>query len=93
MTDVRMLHRRWSKEAAYRKAYEAMRPEFELARELIAARTRAKLSQTALAERMGVPQSAVARIESGRHWPSRKTLERYARATGTRPIIKLVVAR
>lgn len=93
MTDVRMLHRRWSKEASYRKAYEAMRPEFELARELIAARTRAKLSQTALAERMGVPQSSVARIESGRHWPSRKTLERYARATGTRPIIKLVTAR
>jgi transcriptional regulator with XRE-family HTH domain len=87
-----MLHRRWSKEAAYRKAYEAMRPEFELARELIAARTRAKLTQTALAERMGVPQSAVARIESGRHWPSRKTLERYAKATGTRPVIKLVSA-
>jgi hypothetical protein len=27
-----------------------------------------------------------------REWPSRKTLERYAKATGTRPVIKLVAA-
>jgi len=33
-----------------------------------------------------------ARIESGRHWPSRKTLAGYAEATGTRAVIKLVAA-
>ena len=92
MTDVRKLHRRWSKDPKYRAAHAALAPEFELARELIAARSRAKLTQAALAARMGVPQSAVARIESGRHWPSRRTLERYAKATKTRPVIKLVAA-
>jgi ribosome-binding protein aMBF1 (putative translation factor) len=90
MTDVRTLHRRWVKEKAYRAAHEAMAPEFELASELIAARTRAGLSQAALAKRMRTTQSAVARIESGRHWPSRRTLERYAQATGTRAVIRLV---
>ena len=75
-----------------RQAYEAMRPEFELAHELIAARGRAGLSQAALAKRMKTTQSAIARIESGKHWPSRKTLERYAKATGTRAVIKLVAA-
>lgn len=92
MTDVRTLHRRWMKEPAYRTAYAAMAPEFELASELIAARTRAGLSQAALAKRMRTTQSAVARIESGRHWPSRRTLERYAQATGTRAVIRLVAA-
>jgi ribosome-binding protein aMBF1 (putative translation factor) len=73
-----------------RAAYEAAAPEFELAHELIAARVRANLSQADLAKRMRTTQSAVARIESGKHWPSRRTLERYAKATGTRPVIKLV---
>ncbi|HEX3414032.1 MAG TPA: helix-turn-helix transcriptional regulator [Stellaceae bacterium] len=39
---------------------------------------------------MGISQSAVARIESGRHWPSRATLQRYAKATGARPVVRLV---
>jgi transcriptional regulator with XRE-family HTH domain len=42
---------------------------------------------------MKTTQSAVARIESGRHWPSRRTLESYAKATGTRAVIKLVAAK
>jgi len=90
MTDLRTLHRRWMRAPAYRAARKAMAPEFELAAELIAARARAGLSQAALAKRMRTSQSAVARIESGRHWPSRRTLERYARATGTRAVIRLV---
>ena len=90
MTNVRTLHRGWMKDRAYRAAHEALAPEFELASELIAARTRAGLSQEALAKRMRTTQSAVARIESGRHWPSRRTLERYAQATGTRAVIRLV---
>ena len=92
MTSVRTLHRKWLKDPAYRRAHAAQRAEFELASELIAARARAGLSQAQLAKRMRTTQSAVARIESGKHWPSRRTLERYARATGTRPLIKLVAA-
>lgn len=93
MTDVRKLHRKWMKESAYRRARKELAPEFELASELIAARGRSGLSQREVAKRMRADQSTVARIESGRHWPSRRTLERYARATGTRPVIKLVAAK
>lgn len=93
MTDVRKLHRKWMKEPAYRRAHKELAPEFELASELIAARGRSGLSQREVAKRMRADQSTVARIESGRHWPSRRTLERYARATGTRPVIKLVAAK
>ena len=51
------------------QAYDAQAPEFELARELIAARMKAGLTQGDLAARMGTTQSAVARIESGRATP------------------------
>ena len=75
-----------------RAAYDAMADEFGLARELIAARVRAGLTQAELAERMGTTQSVVARLESGARLPSVKTLLRFAKATGARPIIKLLAA-
>ncbi len=75
-----------------REAYDAMADEFDLARELIAARVRAGLTQAELAERMGTTQSAVARIEGGKRLPSVKTLLRYAEATGCRALVKLVPA-
>ena len=75
-----------------RDAYETMADEFGLARELIAARVRAGLTQAELAERMGTTQSVVARLESGARLPSVKTLLRFAEATGARAIIKLLAA-
>ncbi len=84
MTKVSELHREWSKEPEYREAHDRLEPEFALARMLIEARTRAALTQAELAQRMETSQSVVARLESGRIHPSTRTLERIARATGTR---------
>lgn len=86
--DVRMgkvgkLHKKWSEDPEYRSAYEELRPEFEIARLLIKARTQAGLTQAQLAERIQITQSAVARFESGRIHPSTNTLKKIARATGT----------
>lgn len=67
---------------AYCDAYEALEGEFALVNALIRARTRARLSQAEVAERMGTTESAVSRLESGRSKPSTRTLERYAKATG-----------
>ncbi len=78
------------RDPAVRAEYDARAEEFDLASELIAARLRAGLSQEQLARRMGVSQSAVSRIESGRHWPSRATLEHYAAAVGARAVVRLV---
>lgn len=75
-----------------RTAYEALGPEFEMARQMIAARARAGLTQAQVAKRMGTSQSVVARLESGRRMPSMRTLTRYAKATGTRPVLTLVAA-
>ena len=84
MTKVRDLHKRWSKDSKYKAAYETLEEEFQLARTLIEARTRAGLSQTQLAQRMKTSQSYIARIESGQVRPSTDALERFAQATGSR---------
>ncbi|HUY27778.1 MAG TPA: helix-turn-helix transcriptional regulator [Candidatus Binataceae bacterium] len=75
-----------------REAYAALDEEFNLARELIAARVRAGLTQAQLARRMGTTQSAIARLESGVRLPSVKTLLRFAKATSSRPVLKLRAA-
>ena len=69
---------------AYRAAYDALEEEFALVSSVIEARTKAKLTQEQLAKRMGTTQAVVARLESGRAMPSTRTLERFAKATGTR---------
>ena len=84
MTKVKDLHQKWMKRVEYRKAYEALGPEFELARAVIDARVTAGLTQEQLAKRMETTQSVIARLEGGRTRPSTQTLERLAAATGTR---------
>ena len=74
---------------AVRQAYDAQAPEFELARELIAARMKAGLTQGDVAARMGTTQSVVARIESGRGTPSMRTVQRFASAVGARAVVRM----
>ncbi len=84
MSSVRTLHKKWMKDGKYRKAYEALEGEFDLARAVIDARSQAGLTQQQLAKRMSTTQSVIARLESGRSCPSTQTLERLALATGTK---------
>ena len=84
MTKIAELHKEWSREPEYRVAHDRLGTEFDLARSLVEARTRAGFTQAELAKRMKTTQSVVARLESGRMYPSTRTLERVALATGTR---------
>jgi len=72
-----------------RAEYEALADEFSLARELIAARTSAGLTQADVAERIGTGQSTVARLESGTGTPSLRSVQRYAQAVGRRAVVRL----
>ena len=84
MSKLSDLHGKWLKSPEYRKAHEALAPEFGLARAVIEARVTAGLTQEQLAQRMETTQSVIARLESGRTRPSTQTLERLAAATGTK---------
>lgn len=78
------LHKEWLKRPGYKRAYEALEEEFNMASALIEARARAGLTQEEVAQRMKTTQTVIARLESGRVKPSTRTLERFAAATGTR---------
>lgn len=73
----------------YRQEYEALEEEFALAKRMIEARAKANLTQAQIAERMGITQPSVARIESGKN-VSLKTLGRYAKALGAEVKVEIV---
>lgn len=92
---VRHDHEAFVEKARARKgfteAYDALELEYQLAGQMLKARSRAGLTQDAVAERMGTTKSAISRLESaGKHAPSLATLKRYAHAVGCELQVKLV---
>jgi len=84
--DVAAARKRWAKDPAFADAFAALEDEFATLAELLRARQRAGMTQADVAERMGVAQASVARLESSagsrKHAPSLATLRRYADAVG-----------
>lgn len=94
-TPVRHDHKAFLAKAGARKgfkvAYADLAVEYQVIDQLLQARTRAGLTQDAVAEKMGTTKSAVSRLEgSGKHAPSLGTLRRYAQAVGCELQVKLV---
>ena len=63
---------------AVRAEWERLAPARAVALRLVAYRAEHGLTQTALGRLLGMPQPAVARLESGEHVPSLETLIRLA---------------
>jgi transcriptional regulator with XRE-family HTH domain len=79
------------KRKGFARAYAESADEYELVRELLAARAKAGLTQEQVAVSMGTTKSAVSRLEAiGKHSPSVSTLKKYARAVGCEVEIRLV---
>ena len=89
MTKLADLKAEFLKTPEHREAYEGLGPEFDLTRQMIAARAASGLSQAQVAERMGTRQSEVSRIESARQNISIAKLARYAQAVGAKLDIRL----
>lgn len=70
--------------------YEAFRPEYEAIRAVIAARTESHMTQKQLAEKTGIRQSNISRIENGSSSPTVETLARIAAGMGKRLKIDFV---
>lgn len=66
----------------FRAEYETTRQEFAIARALVAARISANMTQKELAEKSGVRQSNISRIESGACTPTIATLQALANGLG-----------
>lgn len=82
--DIEALHKRLMKRPGFAAAYDALADEYAALGELLRARQQAGMTQTQVAERMGIAQATVARLESSagnrKHAPSIATLRRYADA-------------
>ena len=63
-----------------RKEYEALAPQYEIIRAVIAARLEKQMTQADLAERADTKQSNISRFESGNYNPSVEFLRKIAGA-------------
>ena len=63
-------------------AYNALEPEFAIIQAMIDARKSSGLTQKQLAERTGIAQADISKLESGNANPSLKTLQRLAAGMG-----------
>ena len=64
------------------KEYEAIQPELEVIRAIIDARTSQNLTQKELAERTGINQADISKLENGTRNPSINLLKRLAEGMG-----------
>lgn len=66
----------------FRKEYEALQPERAVIRAIIEARRQSGLTQKELAERTGIAQGDISKLENGNANPSIRTLQRLANGMG-----------
>lgn len=64
------------------KAYDEVQPEMNVVRAIIEARTSQNLTQKELAERTGINQAEISKLENGTRNPSVKLLQRLADGMG-----------
>ena len=62
----------------FRKEYEAIQPEMDVIRAIVEARTSQNLTQKELAERTGINQADISKLENGTRNPSVNLLKRLA---------------
>lgn len=77
------------KDAEFLKEYKALEPEYEIIKQIIKSRTEQNMTQKQLAEKIGIKQSNISRLESGNYNPSLDFLKKVAAALGKELHIEL----
>ena len=62
--DFNEIKKKWLRDPRVKKEYDAFKEEFQIAGEIIKARTRANMTQAALAKKVGTKGPAISRLES-----------------------------
>ena len=70
------------KNPKFRREYEKLEPEFQIARQMIGARIKKKMSQQELARKANTGQAVISRLEGMNGRPSISLLARIAQALG-----------
>ena len=82
MSDFKNYLAQQMEDPTFAAEYEAQRPEYEAIRAVIAARLACNMTQKELAEKTGIRQSNITRIENGSASPTIDTLARIAAGLG-----------
>ncbi len=83
------LHREWMKDPEYRREYEKLEPEFQIARALIDARIKKKMTQAEIARKVGTKQPVISRLEGAQGSPSLSLIKRIAKVLDVRLVFRL----
>jgi len=67
--------------------FDALEPIYAFKHQLMEIRIREKLTQAELAQKIGIPQSALARLESGKSIPTLRTLQKIAKGLGKKLVL------
>ena len=78
------------KDPEFRKEYEALEPEFAIIQAMINARRSTGVTQKQLAERTGIAQADISKLETGNANPSLKTMQRLADGMGMKLKVEFV---
>jgi len=70
--------------------YDALEPEYQIIREMLAARSEMNLSQQELADITHINRTDISKLENGNANPSLKTIKRIAAGLGKRVQIRFV---
>ena len=70
------------KDSSFKAEYDALEAEFAIIQAMITARQKTGMTQKQLAERTGIHQSDISKLERGNGNPSLRTLSRLAEGLG-----------
>ena len=78
MTTLIQFFEEQMKDEEFKKEYENLQPEFDIIRALVDARTSQNMTQKELAQRTGINQADISKIENGTRNPSLNMLKKLA---------------
>ena len=87
MSDLKHYIERQMNDPEFKAEHDASETEYQLTRSLIAARIASNMTQKELADKSGVRQSNISRIESGSCSPTVATLQALAEGLGKKLVI------
>ena len=80
MSDLQELTNEFMQDPEFVKEYEALQPEVNITRAILDARIKAGMTQMELAQKSGISQADISRLEKGTRNPSLNLLKRLAEA-------------
>ena len=76
------------KDPDFKAEWDALEPEYQIAEMIIRARYEESLTQQQLADRAGLGQASLSRIETGKVSPDIATLQKIAAAVGKKLVLR-----